>query len=222
MAGLIFWDVDTQYDFMHTDGKLYVPESESIIPNLEKLTDHAHGAGIRIIASADDHTSEDAEISDQPDFTKTFPPHCMRGTAGQRKILETALRNPLLIEPEPVGAGGLADDVRAHDGDVLIHKHTVDVFSNPNTKTVVDAVDPGEIVLYGVALDVCDRYAIEGLLAHRPDTHLHFVTDAAKPIIVEKGNELLQDWENRGVCLITTEEALRMRGGVSVQGPASA
>ncbi len=31
MAGLIFLDVDTQHDFMHADGKLYVPESESII-----------------------------------------------------------------------------------------------------------------------------------------------------------------------------------------------
>lgn len=222
MAGLIFWDVDTQYDFMQAGGKLYVPESESIIPNLEKLTDHAHVAGIRIIASADDHTVEDAEVSDQPDYTTTFPPHCMRGTAGQHKISETALRNPLVIEPVPIDADGLTSDVRAHDGDVLIHKHAVDVFSNPNTRTVVDAVDPGEIVLYGVALDVCDRYAIEGLLVHRPDTRLHFVTDAAKPIIVEKGNELLRDWESRGVCLITTEEALRMRGGVSAQGSASA
>jgi nicotinamidase-related amidase len=31
MAGLIFWDVDTQNDFMHADGKLYVPKAEEII-----------------------------------------------------------------------------------------------------------------------------------------------------------------------------------------------
>ena len=40
---VIFWDVDTQYDFMKADGKLYVPDAEQLIPNLKKLTDYAHG-----------------------------------------------------------------------------------------------------------------------------------------------------------------------------------
>ena len=32
MTRLVFWDVDTLYDFMHADGQLYVPRSEEIIP----------------------------------------------------------------------------------------------------------------------------------------------------------------------------------------------
>src|SRR3989442_9632993 len=99
MARVIFWDVDTQYDFMHADGKLYVPEAERIITNLQRLTNYAHGHGIRIVASADDHVMGHSEISDSPDWQSTFPAHCMRGTAGQMKIPETALRDPLVIEP---------------------------------------------------------------------------------------------------------------------------
>src|SRR5438094_4238061 len=99
MARVIFWDVDTQYDFMHAAGKLYVPEAERIITNLQRLTNYAHGHGIRIVASADDHVMEHSEISDSPDWQSTFPAHCMRGTAGQMKIPETALRDPLVIEP---------------------------------------------------------------------------------------------------------------------------
>ena len=34
----IFYDVDTQNDFMKEDGALYVPGAESIKENLEKLT----------------------------------------------------------------------------------------------------------------------------------------------------------------------------------------
>src|SRR3989475_13053269 len=94
MARVIFWDVDTQYDFMHADGKLYVPEAERVITNLRRLTDYAHGHGIRIVASADDHVIGHPEISDKPDWQRTFPAHCMRGTAGQKKIPETALRDP--------------------------------------------------------------------------------------------------------------------------------
>ena len=32
MARVIFWDVDTQYDFMQPDGKLSVPGAQDIIP----------------------------------------------------------------------------------------------------------------------------------------------------------------------------------------------
>src|SRR5256885_16981460 len=55
MARVIFWDVDTQYDFMKADGKLFVPDADHIIGNLKRLTDYAHAHGIRIVASADDH-----------------------------------------------------------------------------------------------------------------------------------------------------------------------
>src|SRR2546425_12271534 len=119
MARVIFWDVDTQYDFMHADGKLYVPEAERIIANLKRLTDYAHGHGIRVVASADDHVVGHAELSDQPDWRTTFPPHCMRGTAGQKKIPETALKDALVIEPVKGDAKALADRLRAHTGDVL-------------------------------------------------------------------------------------------------------
>ena len=112
MARVIFWDVDTQYDFMKADGKLYVPDAEQLIPNLKKLTDYAHGHGIRVVASADDHVREDAEISATPDWKATFPPHCLRGTPGQRKIPETALRNAHVVarrlasvRPQQLGAG---------------------------------------------------------------------------------------------------------------------
>ncbi len=205
---VIFWDVDTQYDFMKADGRLYVPDAEQLIPNLKKLTDYAHGHGICILASADDHVREDAEISVTPDFTETFPPHCLRGTPGQRKIPETTLRNPLVIEPEPQDPATLAARVRNHHGDILFHKHRFDVFTNPNVLPVLDALNPHDIVLYGVALDVCDKYAIEGLLQHRPKVRLFAVTDAMKPIDRDVGAQLLKEWGEEGVRLVKTSEVV--------------
>src|SRR5439155_22887206 len=97
MARVIFWDVDTQYDFMHADGKLYVPEAERIIANLQRLTDYAHAHGIRIVASADDHVMSHPEISDKPDCHGTFSAHCLRGTTCHKKIPQTALCDPVYI-----------------------------------------------------------------------------------------------------------------------------
>jgi len=201
MARVIFWDVDTQYDFMKADGKLYVPDAEHIIPNLKKLTDFAHGHGVRIVASADDHLPEHPEISDQPDWKTTFPPHCLRGTPGQRKIPETALRDPLVIEPD-------LQDAKAPRGDILFHKHRFDVFTNPNVLPVLDVLDPQDIVLYGVALDVCVRYAIEGLLEHRPHIRVFAVADAMKPIDRDVAEHLLREWGDEGVRLVKTSEVV--------------
>ncbi|MBI4503729.1 MAG: cysteine hydrolase family protein [Gemmatimonadetes bacterium] len=214
MAGTLFWDVDTQYDFMRADGKLYVLDAEQIIPRLKQLTDHAHGAGLRILASADDHLPGHRELSDHPDFRETFPPHCMHGTPGQKKIPETALRDPLVIDPQPQEASALRARVRRHRGDILVHKQWFDVFTNPNVETVVTELDPQRIFVYGVALDVCDKYAIEGLLARRPETSLFAVTDAMKPIDPSHAEVLLAGWGRRGVTLVTTSETIKLAGKV--------
>jgi nicotinamidase/pyrazinamidase len=206
MTPLVFWDVDTLYDFMRSDGKLYVPGSEEIIPALEALTAFAHAHRIPIVASADNHDSTDAEISEAPDWKTTFPPHCMRGTAGQRKIPETALLDALVIEPEPEDAEALGRRIRAHRGDFLLNKHTLDVFSNANVSTLLATLAPKAIVVYGVATDFCDRYTIEGLLRESPGTELFLVTDAIRAIYPEEGARLVAQWKELGVRLVSSAE----------------
>jgi nicotinamidase/pyrazinamidase len=208
MSGRIFWDVDTQHDFMKADGRLYVPGSEEIIPFLAVLREYARDHGIRTVASADDHLPDDAELSDTPDFTTTFPPHCMRGTSGQAKIPETALEDPLVLGPERRAAEDVRAAVDEHAGDVLLLKHRFDVFTNPNAGAVLDALNPDEIVLFGVALDVCDRYAVEGLLSWRPDVRLLLVTDAVRAIDSKEGERLLHSWEERGVEMVQTNQII--------------
>lgn len=204
----IFWDVDTQIDFMHADGRLYVPDAESIIPNLQRLTDYAHEHGIRIVASADDHVPGHRELSDAPDGRTTFPPHCLRGTEGQKKIPETALRSPLVIEPVPWERAALAAEVRAHEGDILIYKHWFDVFTNPHTEVVLDALKPRTVVLYGVATDVCNRYAVEGMLERHPEMRVFVVKDAMKAIDKDAAEHLLRAWAEEGVRVIETDELI--------------
>lgn len=208
MKRVIFWDVDTQVDFMTPTGKLYVPGAEEIMPVLKRLTDFAHDRGIRIVASADDHVPGHKELSTTPDFHETFPEHCMRGTPGQRKISETTLIDPMVIQPDPVDVDRLAEEVGRHRGDVLFLKHWFDVFTNASVDTVLRVLDPEVIVLYGVALDVCNKYAIEGLLRHRPQTRLYFVTDASKAIHAHVAEHLMREWGDEGVRLITSTDIL--------------
>jgi nicotinamidase/pyrazinamidase len=204
---VIFWDVDTQHDFMDPDGKLYVKGAELITAKLEQLTRYAHTHGIQIVASSDDHELEHAEISSTPDFIETFPPHCMRGTRGAEKIPETQLVSPMVIEPDPIPHETLVRRLASHEADVLLRKHRFDVFSNPNTSTVIEAWDPTEIVIYGVTLDYCVRYALDGLIDLGIPT-IHLVLDATKPIVADAVEPLLAKWKNQDVRIVTTDDVV--------------
>ena len=61
-ARILFWDVDTQIDFMRPSGKLYVPQAESIIENLKALTRYGSDIGHLMSGSVDAHIPEDSEF----------------------------------------------------------------------------------------------------------------------------------------------------------------
>lgn len=203
----VFWDVDTQVDFIHPGGKLHVAGAETIVGNLAALTDFAHSNRIRIVGSSDSHTPNDDELSDEPDFAATYPPHCLAGTPGQGRIPETTLRDVLVVEPDDAPAEVLKR-LPGHTGDILFHKRYFDVFTNPNVGPVIDALAIDEVVVYGVALDVCNRYAVEGLLERYPGLPITVVTDAVRAINEDARHELLADWQRRGVKLTRTEEVV--------------
>jgi nicotinamidase-related amidase len=130
----------------------------------------------------------------------------MRGTRGQAKIPETRLREPLVIEPGREDPAALGDRVRSHPGDILFHKHWFDVFTNENVETVLGILAPTAVVLYGVAQDVCDKYALEGLLRRYSHLRLYAVSDAMKPIDRDMAQRLLDQWAQQGVHIVKTQD----------------
>jgi len=201
----ILWDVDTQVDFMLPEGKLYVPGAEETASAMARLVAAAREAGIVHVASADDHELTDPEISAEPDFRNTYPPHCLRGTPGAEKVPETKQSDPLPLSLVPFPPGlvpGLIEGRR----ELLLLKKSFDVFTNPNTEALLDALDPDEIVLFGVATDVCDDAAIRGLL--RRGRRVRFVEDAARGLDDERVAACLAAWHEDGVEFTTADEAI--------------
>ena len=154
-----------------------------------------------------DHELEHAEISATPDYSETFPPHCMRGTHGAEKIPETTLLSPMVIEPVAIAHETLVRQLSSHAGDVLIRKHRFDVFSNPNTRSVIEAWDPTVIVIYGVTLDYCVKYAIDGMIDVGIPT-IHLVLDATRPIVPEAVDALVSGWKKQDVRIVTTGDVV--------------
>ena len=139
MPSILFWDVDTQYDFIMPDGKLCIPDAVQLLPNLARLTQLAHrnAKRIRILASMCDHKESDPELSANPDFRETFPPHCLRGSIGQMKVASSELSEVWGVSDRKITPKYLQQKLKLYQGDILILKKMFDVFSNPNTEAIV-------------------------------------------------------------------------------------
>ena len=196
----VLWDVDTQVDFMVPEGRLYVPGAEETMPAMKRLVDAARDAGIVHVASADDHELADEEISDEPDYRLTYPPHCLRGTRGARKIAETEQEDPVPITLEPLPERYFAGR------EFLLLKKSFDVFTNPNTDRLLERLDPDEIVVFGVATDVCDDAAIRAFLDR--GRAVRFVEDAARGLDEGRVAACTTAWRERGVEFSTADEVV--------------
>lgn len=87
----VFFDVDTQIDFLFPAGALYVPGAETLIPIIANLN---RSAGT-LISTVDAHSEDDPEF-------KMYPPHCVVGTLGQRKPSETLVPGQIIVEKQSV------------------------------------------------------------------------------------------------------------------------
>jgi nicotinamidase/pyrazinamidase len=209
MSGTILWDVDTQADFIEPGGKLYFEGAEGARPAMGELVEAARAAGVVHVASCDQHELSDPEISPEPDFDCTWPPHCLLGTRGAEKIPETKqldpLPLPLVAMPQPILR-------RLIEGrtELLIPKKQYDPFTNPNTETLLDVLDPDEILLFGVATDICDDAAVRALL--RRGRRVVFVEDASRGVDEARVASCLADWREAGVRFTTAGEAAAALG----------
>ncbi len=205
MSGRLLWDVDTQVDFVHADGKLPVPDAESAAPAMANLVRWAEERGMIHLATADDHELTDPEITDDADFVTTFPPHCLRGTPGAAKIPETVQRDPLPVSLTPYPPALVPELVRGRR-ELLVLKKTYSAFSNPNLDALLAAIAPDEVVLFGVATDVCNHAAVMGLLAR--GHAVTFVEDASRGLSEERVAASLDEWRAGGVRFTTSAEVI--------------
>ena len=188
---LVLVDIDTQRDFLEESGALYVPDSRSILPNLGRLSRLAADRGIPVVATACCHAPEDAEMAQ-------FPPHCMAGTEGERRVGETECPDSVVLKAGERLEGPLPRHL-------TLQKQAFDVFSRPDAGGLIAryAESDPRFVVYGVATDYCVKAAVEGLLAR--GCRVAVVVDAIRAIDPDAEAALLEGWARTGVLLVMTE-----------------
>jgi nicotinamidase-related amidase len=226
------WVVDAQYDFVFKilpGGRLYVrrlsnPDdvgAESIIPTLERAVALLHASCDNVTYTMDWHHESDEEIDAiAPDPAKgTYSPHCM-GMSGDPVLREGAalipeirpLDDPLMLERDVRGAAARAIALEAirQRRSVCIHKYKFSVFLGaPGIEDYLEGLEEGldaelEIIICGVATDVCVKQALEGFLAR--GNRVTLISDAIYGLGLEEDATLIADWRARGVTVRTLDE----------------
>ncbi len=197
---LIFWNVDTQVDFVEPEGKLYVEGAEKIKPLWQEITAIAKQKNIRVVNTADFHYPESAELSDEPDFVNTFPQHCMANTCGAEYVAETQPDDAMEFDwNKEYETFEMVKSAR----NIVIRKDAFDVFAgNPYTDNILQMVLPEIVVVYGVTTNVCVNDAVVGL--SKRVKRVIVLKDAIK----ELPNLPLpfDDWEKLGVEMMAFKE----------------
>ncbi len=193
-----FFDVDTQFDFMSPKGALYVRGSRMIAGTVRRFVALAAERGIRVFSDTDAHVPDNPEL-------KVFPPHCMVGTPGQRKIPGTLLADRVVVGLGPRLTPRALADVLRHQ-QVIIEKQTYDPFDNPNTAPLLRASGARRFVVFGVATDYCVRAVVLGLRRLRYPVSLG--TDAIRPVSVAGGERALEEMRRAGARFVAAADVL--------------
>jgi nicotinamidase/pyrazinamidase len=193
----IFFDVDTQLDFLYPAGALAVPGAKNIVKSLFELTSFAAIRRIQIISTADAHTENDPEF-------KTWRPHCVQGSTGQQKTSGTLLKNPLVLS----STAGALQQIRSavnSAAQIIVEKQNVDCFTNPNLTPLLEILKADRVVVYGVVAEVCVQYAAVGLL--QTGAQVELVTDAIKSLSTSDEQDFIARFQAQGGRLTTVSKA---------------
>jgi len=180
----VFFDVDTQLDFLYPAGALYVPGAERIVENVAALNRHATAHGIPVVSTMDAHAEDDPEF-------RAWPPHCVVETAGQQKPAATLLEKRTIVYVQPQS--------HCHEAQqYLVEKQAFDCFTNHNLVPLLDRLGAERCVVYGVVTEICVMHAAMGLL--KTDRRVEVVTDAVQSLNASASEKFFRELKGlRGV-----------------------
>jgi nicotinamidase/pyrazinamidase len=197
----IFWEVDVQRDFMLPGGNLYVPGAEKLLPNIRRLTDSARQGKVFLVSHGCFHTPNDPEF-------KTFPPHCVKGTAGAELVPE-ALTGKVARVPNDASAT-LPEDLSQYQ-QILLEKQTLNIFESRHADELVRRLgNHAEFVVFGVVTEYCVSFAAKGLLER--GRRVAVVQDAIETLKRDDGECTMAELKRLGARLTTTDDALAALG----------
>lgn len=190
--------VDVQNDFCKPNGALYVPNAENILPTIENWLANLNPKEYScVIFTQDSHDSKKYATSEE---AKSFPKHCIKGTAGWDFAV-----NPQSV-PNGIGIFKIEKNVfdMWQENDLVVDnmragfdETTVSIPRDEFFKMFSDSI---KATVVGVASDYCVKWAVQGLVDR------NYIVEIPKNCVAGIGQTMQEvvkeNWANKKVTLV--------------------
>lgn len=193
-------DVNTQKDFLSGDGILPIKSQKDILERTRVLMEWAKSFRVPVISPVDVHRPMGNETIRSPLF------NCIEGTSGQQKVPFTLLPKRLVLEHD--SELSLPDNLLDNYLQIIIHKKTNDVFTNPKADRLFSRLQAKRFLIFGVGTERAIKHLGLGLLSRGKNPII--VVDACGTWDDEAAELAVRQLEAKGAILLTTSEVVAL------------
>lgn len=206
--------VDVQNDFCE-GGALAVTGGAQLAADLSEFLEDHHGEFDAVVATQDWHIDPGSHFSDNPDFVRSWPVHCVAGTDGAELHAD--------LDTDYIGAmflKGLYDDgysgfegrlgdperVGILEGEkgIKVEPEDVTASDSPDLDSWLQNLQIDSVTIVGIATDHCVRAT--ALDAAENDYAVRVITDLTVGVDEAKIAETLGEFRDADIELITLDE----------------
>ncbi len=191
-------DVNTQRDFLTQEGVLPIQNREDVLKQIKRLINWCKKHHLPIISPVDIHRPGGENI-------RSPLLHCIANTPGQRKMPFTLCAKRYTIEHD--ASPSLPKNLFEKYNQVIIHKRTNDVFTNPKADRFFSNIQSKRMLVFGVGTERAIKLLVLGLLSRCQ--HPIIVQDACGYWDQEAAQLALRKIQAKGAIIINTDEVIK-------------
>lgn len=192
-------DVNTQRDFLTTEGVLPIQDRALVLDRIKKVIEWTKIHRLPVISLVDVHRPNGQYVR-----SSLFP--CIEGTLGQQKMPFTLLPKRYTLEHDC--SPSLPENILDNYLQVVIHKRTNDVFTNPKADRLFSCLQTRRFLIFGVGTERAVKALVLGLLSR--GQHPIVVRDACGCWDTEAAELALRQVEAKGTVSMAADEILQM------------
>jgi nicotinamidase-related amidase len=185
----ILVDIDTQRDFLLSDGAACVRNHRRVLANIRRILAWTRGRNICVISTA--------QIYPKNNGGSRYH-YCIDGTEGQKKIRYTLRQNRTSFVAD--GSTDLPKDILRIYDQVIFNKRCLDPFNEPRVDRLLSEVRADEFILIGAVTEGAVKATALGLLQR--GKRVTVVTDATGSRDKNQAQLALRQMQAKGARLI--------------------
>jgi nicotinamidase-related amidase len=186
-------DINTQRDFFLAEGNACTTNHRRVLANVRRVMAWARSKNIPVISTCEVYPNDNGSSTVN---------YCLDGTPGQRKLSYSLLPNRINFPAD--GSTDIPRDLLRRYSQVILHKRSVDPFTEPRIDRLLTELKASEFILIGATAEGAVMATALGLMQRGKTVTI--VSDAVGSSDKKEAHLALRKAKAKGANLIETRK----------------